>query len=86
MAGVATTVVTLLSSIVDALPNVVSLMVNVQPDQSGAPPGSVYIPGTDSATPQYKVSALRIGLADALDPANIAHVLFATSTAGPVSR
>lgn len=84
LATATTELVSLLSSIVGALPNVVSLMVNVQPDQPGAPPGSAYLPGTDSSTPEYTVSALRIGLVDALG--SVAHVLFATSTAGPVSR
>lgn len=83
LATVAGTVITALGGVVAALPSVVSLMVNVQPDQSNAPPGSVAIPATGDSTAQYSVSALRLGLVDALGTA--AAVTFATATAGPVT-
>lgn len=78
-------VVNALAGLVNALPSVVSLMVNVQPDQPGAPPGSTYIEPGPRSTAEYVVTALRLGLADFDTPADIAHVRFATGSAGPVT-
>jgi hypothetical protein len=78
-------IVTAVGTIVDALPSVVSVMVNVQPDQAGAPPGATFDPGTAHSTPEYVVSALRIGLASFDTPADVAHIVFGTASAGPVA-
>ncbi|MEV8273311.1 choice-of-anchor G family protein [Microbacterium sp. NPDC077184] len=78
-------VVNALAGLVNALPSVVSLMVNVQPDQAGAPPGSTYIEPGPRSTAEYAVTALRLGLADFDTPADVAHVRFATGSAGPVT-
>jgi hypothetical protein len=78
-------ILTALDGFVAALPTVLSLMVNVQPDQPGAPSDATFIPGTDTSTPQYVVSALRVGLADFLTPGDVAHVVLGTASAGPVS-
>ena len=84
LGDVATVVLELLDDLVAALPNVLSVMVNVQPDQPGAPPGSVVVPAGPGSTPQYTVSALRIGLTDGLAPPSVAVLLFGTASAGPV--
>ncbi|MFG6443669.1 choice-of-anchor G family protein [Microbacterium sp. P07] len=78
-------VIARVGSVVNALRSILSLMVNVQPDRPGAPPGSTFVAGTADSTPQYLVSALRIGLADASTPASIDRVVFATASAGPVT-
>lgn len=78
------TVITALGTIVGALPSVVSLMVNVQPDQPGAP-DPTFIPADGDSTAQYLVSALRLGLADFAVPGDVASVTLATSSAGPVT-
>ncbi|WP_432457610.1 choice-of-anchor G family protein [Cellulomonas iranensis] len=85
LATLSGTLVTALSSLVTVLPSVVSLMLNVQPDRPGAPPGEPYTPGTATSTPEYRVTALRLGLARYTSSADVAHLRFATSTAGPVS-
>jgi hypothetical protein len=77
-------VVSALGGLVGALPQVLSIMVNVQPDLPGAPPGTTFTPGTAVSTPEYMVSALRIGLADHLAPGDVASVTLATASAGPV--
>ncbi|WP_163275866.1 choice-of-anchor G family protein [Cellulomonas iranensis] len=84
LATLSGTLVTALSSLVTVLPSVVSLMLNVQPDRPGAPPGEPYTAGTATSTPEYRVTALRLGLARYTSSADVAHVRFATSTAGPV--
>lgn len=83
LAGLVTPVITALGGVIDALPSVVSLMVNVQPDQPGAPPGATALPASGDSTAQYRVSALRLGLVDALG--TVAAVTLATATAGPVT-
>ena len=85
LATLSGTLVTALSSLVTVLPSVVSLMLNVQPDQPGAPPGEPYAAGTATSTPEYHVTALRLGLARYTSSADVAHLRFATSTAGPVA-
>lgn len=78
-------VVTVLAEVLNALPSVVSVMVNVQPDVSGAPPGSTYTRPTARSTAEFAVTALRLGLADFAVPDDVAHVLFGTGSAGPVT-
>ncbi len=85
LATLSGTLVTALSSLVSVLPSVVSLMLNVQPDRPGAPPGEPFAPGTPTSTPEYRVTALRVGLARYTSSADVAHLRFATSTAGPVA-
>ncbi|MCG7418362.1 choice-of-anchor G family protein [Microbacterium sp. ACRRU] len=77
-------VIDVLGGVVNALPTVVSVMVNVQPDQEGAPPGSSFVPAGPRSTAEFAVTALRLGLADAAVPGDVAHILFATGSAGPV--
>jgi hypothetical protein len=76
--------VTAVAAVLAPLPSVLSVMVNVQPDRPGAPPGSVVVPGDGRDTsPARTVTALRIGLVDALAPAAGPSVVeLATSTAG----
>jgi D-ribose pyranose/furanose isomerase RbsD len=78
-------VVSVLADVVNALPRVVSVMVNVQPDQPGAPPSPTSIAATSRSTAEYAVTALRLGLADFAVPDDVAHVLFGTGSAGPVA-
>jgi len=84
IASAAQPLLTALDTLVDALPDVLSVMVNVQPDQPGAPSGIPVDPGPPGATPSYSVSALRISLVDALSPGGVASVSLATSTVGQV--
>lgn len=84
IADAAQPLLTALDTLVDALPDVLSVMVNVQPDQPGAPSGIPVDPGPPGATPSYSVSALRISLVDALSPGGVASVSLATSTVGQV--
>lgn len=77
--------VNVLGGVLNALPAVVSVMVNVQPDQPGAPPGSSFTQATVRSTAEYAVTALRLGLADFAVPDDVAHVRFATGAAGPVT-
>jgi hypothetical protein len=69
----------------NALPSVLSLGVNVQPDQPNPLPGSTFDPGAAPLeSPEYAVSALRIGLVDAVAPTNgFVYFSLATATAGP---
>ena len=78
-------VVSVLADVVNALPRVVSVTVNVQPDQPGAPPSPTSIAATSRSTAEYAVTALRLGLADFAVPDDVAHVLFGTGSAGPVA-
>lgn len=78
-------VLTAVGSVVNALPSVLSIMVNVQPDQANAPPGVGYIAAGPDSTAQYRVSALRLGLAPFATPASIATVTLGTASAGPVA-
>lgn len=82
LAGLVTPILTALDGVFDALPGILSLMANVQPDRPEAPPGAGFVAGTDDATPQYSVTALRIGLLDTLGAAAVS---FATASAGPVA-
>jgi hypothetical protein len=66
-----------LGTLLDPLAGVLSLTVNVQPDQPGAP-ASAAEAGT-SAPGEYKVSALRVATLG-----NAAEIYLATSSAGPV--
>ncbi|MGZ0068530.1 choice-of-anchor G family protein [Microbacterium arborescens] len=76
-------VTTALGGVIAALPSVVSLMVNVQPDQPNAPPDATFTAASGESTAEYKVAALRLGLADGLG--GVATTTFATATAGPVT-
>lgn len=77
-------IVTALSAAVSALPSVLSLRVNVQPDQAGAPGGPALPGPTATSTGAFSVSALRIGLLGQVAPGGgVAYVEFATSTVGP---
>ena len=78
-------VVDVLAGVLNALPTVVSVMVNVQPDQQNAPPEPTFIGATSRSTAEYAVTALRLGLADFAVPGDVAHVLFGTGSAGPVT-
>ncbi|GAA1139858.1 MULTISPECIES: choice-of-anchor G family protein [Microbacterium] len=70
------------AAVFGALAPIFSLYVNVQPDRPNAPPVSPFIPATSTATAEYKVTALRIGLLDALLPTS---VNLGTASAGPIS-
>ncbi|PSL37657.1 hypothetical protein CLV49_1264 [Labedella gwakjiensis] len=83
LAAVTAPVVVLLGDVVEALPSVVSLVVNVQPDQPDAPPGSTFEGPTATTSGEFSVSALRVGLLDEVAPGGgVAFVEFATSIAG----
>lgn len=83
LAAVTAPVVVLLGDVVEALPSVVSLVVNVQPDQADAPPGSTFEAPTATTSGEFSVSALRVGLLDEVAPGGgVAFVEFATSIAG----
>jgi hypothetical protein len=85
LAAVSAGAVTGVGSVVNALPRVLSLQVNVQPDRSGAPAGSTYLPAIGRTTSaEYTVTALRLGLrvADAVTGTPFSVTELATSTAG----
>ncbi len=85
LAATSAAIVSAAGGIIGALPSVLSVMVNVQPDQAGAPPGSEVVGATPRSTGRFDVTALRIGLAGWATPSGIAHVSFGTATAGPVT-
>lgn len=70
------------SAVFSVLQPIFSLYVNVQPDRPGAPPATSFISATSTATAQYKVTALRVGVLDGLKPIS---VNIGTASAGPVS-
>ena len=85
LAAVSAGAVTGVGSLVNALPRVLSLQVNVQPDQAGAPAGSTYLPAIGRSTSaEYTVTALRLGMrvADAVTGTPFSVTEIATSTAG----
>ncbi|MDA3805243.1 choice-of-anchor G family protein [Clavibacter sp. CT19] len=85
LAAVSAGAVTGVGSVVNALPRVLSLQVNVRPDQPGAPAGSTYLPAVGRSTSaEYTVTALRLGLrvADAVTGTPFSVTELATSTAG----
>ncbi len=62
-----------------------SLMVNVQPDKAGAPPGLTYTPAVDHvASQEYAESALRLAVAPSYSGTGLAVVTLASASAGPV--
>lgn len=73
------------STLVDALPDVLSLMVNVQPDLPGAPVGETFRAAGPRSTAEYRVTALLVGLAPFLAPGDVARLRLGTSSAGPVA-
>lgn len=83
LADVVTDVVDALAVVLAPLPGVLSIAVNVQPDQPNPLPGTGYLPGTDDSTPQYTVTALRLGVGDGAG--GLAFVELATASAGPVT-
>lgn len=83
---VATQLVTALGGVLGSLPTILSVMVNVQPDQPGAPPGVGYAAGSPpSISQEYLVTALRIGLLDGL-AGELVYLDLATASVGPNSR
>lgn len=83
LADVLSGVVDALAVVLAPLPRVLSVMVNVQPDQPGAPVGSTFHAATDTSTASYSVSALRLGVGDGAG--GLAFVELATATAGPIT-
>ncbi|MBX3091174.1 MAG: choice-of-anchor G family protein [Cryobacterium sp.] len=82
LATTASQVASGLGTALGPLPDVVSLMVNVQPDQPGAPSGVGYDPGSPpTISPEYVVTALRLGLLDGIVGAPV-YVNLATASAG----
>jgi hypothetical protein len=82
LATVTAPLVTALSGVFSGLPGILSVMVNVQPDQPGAPAGSSFTAGIPPyQSPQYTVSALRLGVLDAVGGA-LTYVRLATASAG----
>lgn len=78
-------VVTALAGVVNSLPSIVSLRVNVQPDKPKAPAGPSFVSATGQSSAEYRVSALRVGLLDGLG-APVAAVYLATATSGVNTR
>ncbi|MCU1420385.1 MAG: hypothetical protein JWN36_36 [Microbacteriaceae bacterium] len=82
LATVTAPLVTALSGVFSGLPGILSVMVNVQPDRPGAPAGSSFTAGIPPyRSPQYTVSALRLGVLDAVGGA-LTYVTLATASAG----
>ena len=82
LTAVVTQLVTALGAVLGSLPSVLSVMVNVQPDQAGAPPGVSYTAAVPpNASKEYVVSALRIGLLDG-GIGSMVHLELATAAAG----
>ena len=77
-----TPLTTALSAVFTGLPGILSIMVNVQPDLPGAPPGSIWTAAVPPrSSQQFTVSALRLGVLDALG-GSLTFVSLATATAG----
>ncbi|RWZ46200.1 hypothetical protein ELQ90_15630 [Labedella phragmitis] len=84
LAALTAPVVGVLDVLVSALPSVLSIMVNVQPDQPGAPPGPLPEGPTEVSSGRFSVSALRVGFLDALVPnGGPSYIELATSEVGP---
>ncbi|MFC5928044.1 hypothetical protein D6T64_10075 [Cryobacterium melibiosiphilum] len=80
-----------LSGLFAALPGVLTLTVNVQPDQADAPPHPPYqAANPPDSSAEYRVSALRIGLLDSapgsVAGSELASVTLATASAGANAR
>lgn len=73
-----------MGTLADAVARVVRLTLNVQPDRPGAPAGETFVAGTRTSTPEYRVTALRLGLVAYPGTGSVAYTRFATSSAGPV--
>ena len=84
LAAATVPVVTALAVVIDSLPSIVSLRVNVQPDKPNAPAGPSYVRATGQASAEYRVSALRVGLLDSVG--SVAAVYLATATSGVNTR
>ncbi|GGH36640.1 choice-of-anchor G family protein [Microbacterium album] len=90
LTGLTTTLVGAVESVLAPLPSVLSLQVNVQPDVTSPNPPPAgppsYHPATATATAQYVVTALRVGIvAPAGSPGSLTTLLLGTATAGPVT-
>ena len=77
-----------LTGLFDALTGVLSLTVNVQPDQPGAPPGAHFTAASPpDSSAEFRVTALRVGLLNhAVAGAELAVVNLATASAGANAR
>jgi hypothetical protein len=75
-----------LNEVFSALPRVLSLTVNVQPDQPNAPTGTTFTAATAASSAGFHVSALRIGLLDYSTGTQLATATFATGSAGVNTR
>ena len=71
-----------LNEVFSALPRVLSLTVNVQPDQPNAPAGSTFTAATAASSAEYRVSALHIELLGYSTGTQRATATFATGSAG----
>jgi hypothetical protein len=81
------TLVTAVGAVTTRMPAALTVAVNVQPDQPGAPAGTVPVPGAPPYTsPTYSVTAIRIGLASAGAPTGFAYLGLGRSTVGPVTQ
>ncbi|OII27616.1 choice-of-anchor G family protein [Frigoribacterium sp. MCBA15_019] len=77
-------VVTAVGALTTRLPSVLSLRVNLRPDQAGYPGGVVTTPPADKwSTSTYQVGALRVALS--AGATTVTSIDFATSRVGPVS-
>ncbi|ALV44587.1 hypothetical protein MB46_02685 [Arthrobacter alpinus] len=85
LAALTAPVVTALGAILSPLSSLVSLRINVQPDQpwggsTSKPADVTALPSGPGTTAEYKVSAIRIGL---INQANLLGLSLANSSAGP---
>ena len=71
-----------LNAVFSALPRVLSLTVNVQPDQPNAPTGATFTAATAASSAEYRVSALHIKLLGYSTGTQLATATFATGSAG----
>ncbi|SEE63468.1 hypothetical protein SAMN04489740_1988 [Arthrobacter alpinus] len=85
LAALTAPVVTALGTILSPLSSLVSLRINVQPDQpwggsTSKPADVTALPSGPGTTAEYKVSAIRVGL---INQANLLGLSLANSSAGP---
>jgi hypothetical protein len=75
-----------LNEVFSALPRVLSLTVNVQPDQPNALTGATFAAATATSSAEYRVSALHIELLGYSTGTQLATATFATGSAGANAR
>ncbi|TFD88921.1 choice-of-anchor G family protein [Cryobacterium serini] len=75
-----------LNEVFSALPRVLSLTVNVQPDQPNALTGATFTAATPTSSAEYQVSALHIELLGYSTGTQLATATFATGSAGANAR